>query len=87
VAAVARAGLPSRTPEGGAYVFVDFAPRCGPEGSALPLLEKLAAGGVLLAPGDAFGRGYARFARLCYTAMTPERLRAGLARLEEILAA
>lgn len=85
MAALGRCGLTCRMPEGGAYVFVDFAKVCGEDGSALPILEKLAAGGVLLAPGDAFGRGYARYARLCYTSMTPDRLRAGLARFEEIL--
>ena len=35
-------------PEGGAYVFVDFGRLVGEDGSALPVLEKLAAGGVLL---------------------------------------
>ena len=85
MAAVARAGLRAHRPEGGAYVFVDFARLVGDDGSALPILEKLAAGGVLLSPGDAFGKRYARFARLCYTATTPERLAAGLTRFVEIL--
>lgn len=85
MAAIAKAGLIADRPEGGAYVFVDFAPLVGDSGSALPILEKLAAGGVLLSPGDAFGKDYRRFARLCYTATTPPRLQAGLERLTAIL--
>jgi len=85
VAALGRAGLGFHAPEGGAYVFVDFGARVGEDGSALPVLETLAEGGVLLAPGDAFGKDYARFARLCYTAMTPARLAAGLDRFVELL--
>jgi len=65
-------------------VFFDTGPR-SQGATALPVLEKLAAGGVLLAPGDAFGRSYARWARLCYTALPRERLDAGLRRMEEIL--
>jgi aspartate/methionine/tyrosine aminotransferase len=83
-AALTRCGLPHHVPEGGGYVFFDTGPR-SQGATALPVLEKLAAGGVLLAPGDAFGRSYARWARLCYTALPRERLDAGLRRMEEIL--
>ncbi len=75
---VLRAGVEAHVPEGGSYVFVDFRRLVGEDGDSLPVLERLASGGILLAPGDAFGRKYARFARLCYTAMEPERLEAGL---------
>jgi N-succinyldiaminopimelate aminotransferase len=37
--------------------------------------------GVQVAPGHACGHGYARFVRICYTAMPPERLAEGVARL------
>jgi N-succinyldiaminopimelate aminotransferase len=79
-----RAGLRHHVPDGGSYVFVDLG-RVVDGASALPALERLAAGGVLLAPGDAFGASYARWARLCYTAVPMGRLEAGLSRIEEIL--
>jgi N-succinyldiaminopimelate aminotransferase len=82
VAALAGAGVPCHLPDGGSYVFC----RLAAEGqSALPVLEELAAGGVLLAPGDAFGPSYAAWARLCFTALPPAELDAGLAALAAIL--
>jgi N-succinyldiaminopimelate aminotransferase len=80
MAALARAGLRARAPEGGSYVFVDLGR------DAQPVLERLAAGGVLLAPGSAFGKDYGQFARLCYTATEPARLAAGLEELVRIVA-
>jgi aspartate/methionine/tyrosine aminotransferase len=84
VAALAAAGVRHHVAEGGSYLFVDLGAYGGGP-SALPVLERLAAGGVLLAPGDAFGPSYARWARLCYTAVPPDRLQAGLARLCDLL--
>jgi aspartate/methionine/tyrosine aminotransferase len=76
--------LPVTVPEGGSYVFIDLAPFLG-GGELFPLLERLASAGILLAPGEAFGQSFATHARLCYTAVPLERLRAGLARLVELL--
>ncbi len=82
-AALARLGIAPHRPEGGSYVFVDLGGHC--RENALEVLEKLAGAGILLAPGDAFGRAYARWARFCYTAVSRGRLAAGLARMEEVL--
>jgi aspartate/methionine/tyrosine aminotransferase len=76
------AGTGARTfaPGGGSYLFVDFAPVLA--GRPLrELLERAIDRGVLLAPGDGFGEGYATWARLCFTSVPPERLRIGLERL------
>jgi aspartate/methionine/tyrosine aminotransferase len=83
VAALARARVAGHVPEGGSYVFLDL--RAFERPGRPPILETLAAGGVLLAPGDAFGPSYAGWARLCYTAVPRERLIAGLAAFEAIL--
>ncbi len=75
-------GLPVRfsLAEGGTYLFVDFADAL--DGRPLNVaLERAIDHGVLLAPGDAFGRGFESCARLCYTSVPRARLRDGLARL------
>ena len=43
--------------------------------------------GVSIAPGEQFGRDFARHARICFTAVPVERLRVGLARLASVLSA
>jgi aspartate/methionine/tyrosine aminotransferase len=78
------AGLPLRfsVAEGGTYLFVDFAPVL--RGRPLEgLLQRAIDHGVLLAPGKAFGLAYESWARLCYSAVPPERLQTGLDRLRE----
>jgi aspartate/methionine/tyrosine aminotransferase len=85
VEALARTGVRLHVPEGGSYVFVDFAPVL--DGRPLTeLLERAVDLGVLVAPGDAFGDGYATCARVCFTSVTEERLRLGLARLGQVMA-
>jgi arginine:pyruvate transaminase len=66
--------------EGGTYLFVDFAPVLAGR-PLLALLEGAVDRGVLLAPGDAFGEAWHACARLCYTAVPPERVRVGVERL------
>ncbi len=83
---MAKLTVPHHVPEGGSFVFVDLS-RWAVAGSAMPMLEKLAGEGILLAPGDAFGRDYAAWARLCYTAVSRPRLEAGLDRMAALLAA
>jgi aspartate/methionine/tyrosine aminotransferase len=69
-------------PQGGSYVFVDFAPVL--RGKPLrSLLEHAIDHGVLVAPGDGFGAGYESWARVCFTATPRARLRKGLERLAE----
>jgi aspartate/methionine/tyrosine aminotransferase len=73
-------GARTFTPEGGSYLFVDFAPVLG--GRPLrDLLERAIDRGVLVAPGDGFGDGYGSWARICFTSVPPDRLVEGLARL------
>ena len=69
-------------------------PTCSPtsragrgSGDLWPLVERLLDAGVSIAPGEQFGRAFARHARLCFTAVPPERLRVGLARLASVLSA
>ncbi|GAC1577862.1 MAG: hypothetical protein NVS3B20_09140 [Polyangiales bacterium] len=45
------------------------------------LLERAVDRGVVLAPGEAFGRDYASWARICFTGVTLERLSLGIDRL------
>jgi aspartate/methionine/tyrosine aminotransferase len=70
--------------EGGTYLFVDFA-RVLSGRPLRVLLEAAIDRGVLLAPGEAFGAAYSTYARLCYSAVTPDRLDLGLARLREAI--
>jgi aspartate/methionine/tyrosine aminotransferase len=80
--------------EGATYLFLDFAcafaemdpARAGAK-PLLALLERAVDRGVLLAPGDAFGAGYDTCARLCTTAVPPDRVVAGTERLLEALEA
>lgn len=81
----ARLIAPSACPAGGAYLWVDF--RHWTDGDCLPLLERCAAAGVLLAPGIAFGATCGGFGRLCFTGVPPERLDEGIDRINAVLAA
>ena len=84
VEALRESGVRMHVPEGGSYVFVDFAPVLG--GRPLTeLLERAVDLGVLVAPGDAFGEGYATCARVCFTSCAGERTRVGLERLREAI--
>ncbi len=73
-------GLRFWVSEGATYLFLDFTPVL--DGRPLSVaLERAIDHGVLLAPGDAFGRGYERSARLCFSAVPRPRLADGVARL------
>jgi DNA-binding transcriptional MocR family regulator len=52
----------------------------------MPVLERCAAAGVLMAPGSAFGDACKRYARLCFTGVTPARLDEGIDRIAAVLA-
>ncbi len=85
VRALRGAGVAVSVPEGGSYVFVDFAPILG--GRPLrQLLEAAIDRGVLLAPGDGFGRDFASWARICFTVAPPSRVLEGIERLKEAIA-
>jgi aspartate/methionine/tyrosine aminotransferase len=86
------AGLRAFAPDGGSYVFVDFAPilqdpalQSGRHRPLRGLLEHAIDRGVLLAPGDGFGDAFGTWARLCFTAAPRARVREGLARLQEAM--
>lgn len=78
-AALVEAGIAHTRPGGGAFVFLDLRELASDgEAATALMLRALEQQGVSLAPGAAFGDDYARFARLCYTATTPERVVAGI---------
>lgn len=80
------AGLPIdfSIAEGGTYLFLDF--HRALRGRPLEdLLERAIDRGVLLAPGKAFGHAYTEWARLCYSAVPPDRLQVGLSRLRQAI--
>jgi len=80
-----RAQIDFAEAEGGSYLFIDFAKLLGHRPLKL-LLERAIARGVLLAPGDAFGAGFERCARLCFTSVPRAELEDGIARLREAMA-
>jgi aspartate/methionine/tyrosine aminotransferase len=83
----ATAGIRARfhAPEGASYLFLDLRELLPPDApDAIPLLERALDAGVLLAPGEAFGGGFERHARMCFTAVTLERLREAIARLNQV---
>jgi aspartate/methionine/tyrosine aminotransferase len=84
-AARARLLAPAETPGGGAYLWVDFS-RWSP-GDCMPVLERVAEKGVLLAPGSAFGDRCHAFARLCFTGVDQARLAEGIDRINAVLSA
>jgi aspartate/methionine/tyrosine aminotransferase len=53
----------------------------------MPVLEKVAAAGVLLAPGSAFGDACGSHARLCFTGVDEARLDEGIDRINRVLEA
>ncbi len=69
--------------EGGAYLFLDFGPILGDRPLSV-LLERAIERGVLLAPGEAFGKSYGQCARLCFTAVPLPRLLEGIAKLRAV---
>ncbi len=79
----ARLQAPAALPPGGAYLWVDFS-RWGAD--CMAVLERIAAAGVLLAPGWAFGEWPAH-ARLCFTGVDQARLDVGIDRINAVLAA
>ncbi len=79
-----RRGLVHHRPRGGSFVFLDLAERLG--GAPLTRLLELAIDeGVLLAPGDAFGRSFECHARLCFTGTPIEDVIEGVARFDAAL--
>jgi len=84
--ALARVQAPCVKPEGCTYLFLDLRGWIDEDDeSVYSLLEKFAERGVLLAPGGAFGLEFAKWARLCYTAVGPGQLDDGIDRINRVL--
>ncbi len=82
--ALGGSGVHARLPDGGSYVFLDFAPVL--DGRPLhQLLEHAIDRGVLLAPGPGFGEAFGTWARLCFTSVSRPRLLEGIARLRDAI--
>jgi N-succinyldiaminopimelate aminotransferase len=75
-------------PAGGTFLFVDVSPHLGPDTTDCgPFLERCADQGVLLTPGSSCGAHYAKWVRLCFTAVPPAQLDAALAKLAPLFRA
>ncbi len=85
-AALGELGLAHDVPKGGSFVFLDLADRLGTR-PLRELLELAIDRGVLLAPGEAFGAGYERFVRLCFTGAPLDQVLLGIKGLGEALEA
>ncbi len=83
--AVAALRVPVRSPQGSTYLFLDLGGHGGGVDGCLPVLERIAAAGVLLAPGAPFGLASADWARLCFTAVPEDRLLEGIDRINRVL--
>jgi aspartate/methionine/tyrosine aminotransferase len=66
--------------EGGAYLFLDFTDVLEDKSLGF-LLQRAIERGVLIAPGEAFGLAYAKWGRLCFTAVPLPQLLEGISRL------
>jgi aspartate/methionine/tyrosine aminotransferase len=75
---------PAASPPGAAYLWVDFSRWSGSD--CMPVLERAAERGVLLAPGSAFGDACHGFARLCFTGVAEAQLDEGIDRINAVLA-
>lgn len=83
--AAATLGLPP--PAGGTFLFFDVSAWL-PEGAgdARLFLEACLEEGVLLTPGAACGRDYARWVRLCFSVIPPKELNEAVERVAAVLA-
>jgi aspartate/methionine/tyrosine aminotransferase len=84
LAALDGCGARWSAPDGGYYVFIDFAPVLKERPLRL-LLERAFARGVMLAPGGGFGDAFGAWARLCFTAVPRASLVDGMARLRDAM--
>jgi N-succinyldiaminopimelate aminotransferase len=82
--ALAKLRATAACPPGGAYLWLDLRALSGDD--CMPVLERIAEAGVLLAPGSAFGTTCGGFARLCFTGVSEERLDEGIDRINRVLA-
>lgn len=75
-------------PKGGTFVFIDVSSHLDADArDSQPFLERCADVGVLLTPGGSCGKAYAKWVRLCFTAVEPEALEVALQRLRPLFRA
>ena len=72
-------------PAAGTFLFFDTQPFWKPGEDIETFLRRCVDAGVLLTPGSASGKDYARWARLCFTCLPPDELSAALTCLREVL--
>lgn len=72
-------------PEAGTFLFFDASAWLAPGEDVVAFLERCLDAGVLLTPGSASGRDFARWARLCFTTVPPTELEDALGRLSSVL--
>jgi N-succinyldiaminopimelate aminotransferase len=83
IAAASAVGV--SVPEAGTFLVFDAAPHFAPGEGLDGFLKRCLDAGVLLTPGDAIGRDFATWVRLCFTAVPPDQLEEALARLAPVL--
>ncbi len=66
--------------QGGAYVFVDLREALNGR-HCVDYVSELLREGVCIAPGEAFGKDFEGWARVCYTSVPPDQLELGIDRL------
>lgn len=77
--------LGSARPEGGTFLFIDVSARLDADAEdCSAFLQRCADEGVLLTPGRSCGADYAKWVRLCFTAVPPARLAEALAKLAPV---
>ncbi|HJL14645.1 MAG TPA: pyridoxal phosphate-dependent aminotransferase [Sandaracinaceae bacterium LLY-WYZ-13_1] len=84
-AARTASALGLREPQGGTFVFFDVSHRIGDDETVIDVLERCLDAGVLLTPGAASGRDYARWVRLCFTSVPPDALSEALDRIAPLV--
>jgi N-succinyldiaminopimelate aminotransferase len=72
-------------PAGGTFLFFDATQHLRAGETLMGFLERCLDAGVMLTPGSASGQHYENWARLCYTTVAPDDLRAALDRLQRVL--
>ncbi|MCD4670116.1 MAG: pyridoxal phosphate-dependent aminotransferase, partial [Actinomycetia bacterium] len=73
--------IPSTYAQGGIYVFLNLSKW---PGNIDTFISTCIAHGVALVPGYAFGTGYDKYARLCFTATNHEGLQEAIARINRV---
>lgn len=72
-------------PAGGTFLFLDVSEQLNPdESDCTTFLERCADEGVLLTPGRSCGADYAKWVRLCFTAVPPAQLAEALRKLSPL---